>query len=455
MATILIVDDEINILKSISGILNDEGYSVETAENLKSAEKILKSVVIDLVIQDIWLPDGDGVDFITEIFKYQPDTSVIVLSGHGSIDSAIKSTRLGAFDFIEKPPSMDRVITSAANALEHSRLKKENIRLKKSILHFDDMIGQSLAMDSIRDTIDSAASTNARVFITGDSGTGKELIARAIYVKSKRSDKPFIKVNCAAIPEELIESELFGHEKGAFTGAIKQRIGKFEQADGGTLFLDEICEMSLSAQSKVLRVLQEHELEKVGGTETIHVDVRVIAATNANIKEVIDEGTFREDLYYRLNVIPIHAIPLKERSDDIPLLCDYFINKFSQEHGTSDKKLSEEALSFMLSFPWEGNVRELKNIIERLVVMVKDDEISLKDLQRYISNIHMTNEIKEVNATLKTARQQFEKEYIIRALVSTQGNVSMTSRILGIERTNLHRKINQYDIDVNGIMKDE
>jgi two-component system nitrogen regulation response regulator NtrX len=403
MTTILIVDDEINILKSVSGILSDEGYSVETAENLKDAENILKTVIIDLVIQDIWLPDGDGTDFISEIFKYQPDTAVIVLSGHGSIDAAIKSTRLGAFDFIEKPPSMDRVITSVANALERARLKKENIKLKKSIFHFDDMIGQSMVMGEIRDTIDSAASTNARVFITGDSGTGKELIARAIYMKSKRSDKPFIKVNCAAIPEELIESELFGHEKGSFTGAIKQRIGKFEQADGGTLFLDEICEMSLSAQSKVLRVLQEHELEKVGGTETIHVDVRVIAATNAKIKEVIDDGTFREDLYYRLNVIPIYAVPLRDRSDDIPLLCNYFIKKFSQEHGTGDKKLSDEAVKFMENFPWEGNVRELKNIIERLVVMVKDDEINIKDVQRYMSNVHITNGIKEVNTTLKIA----------------------------------------------------
>jgi two-component system nitrogen regulation response regulator NtrX len=455
MTTILIVDDEINILKSVSGILSDEGYSVETAENLKDAENILKTVIIDLVIQDIWLPDGDGTDFISEIFKYQPDTAVIVLSGHGSIDAAIKSTRLGAFDFIEKPPSMDRVITSVANALERARLKKENIKLKKSIFHFDDMIGQSMVMGEIRDTIDSAASTNARVFITGDSGTGKELIARAIYMKSKRSDKPFIKVNCAAIPEELIESELFGHEKGSFTGAIKQRIGKFEQADGGTLFLDEICEMSLSAQSKVLRVLQEHELEKVGGTETIHVDVRVIAATNAKIKEVIDDGTFREDLYYRLNVIPIYAVPLRDRSDDIPLLCNYFIKKFSQEHGTGDKKLSDEAVKFMENFPWEGNVRELKNIIERLVVMVKDDEINIKDVQRYMSNVHITNGIKEVNTTLKIARQHFEKEYIARALLSCQGNVSRTARILGMERTNLHRKINQYAIDINGIMKDE
>ncbi|HOK91656.1 MAG TPA: sigma-54 dependent transcriptional regulator [Spirochaetota bacterium] len=448
MAKILIVDDEENIIKTMAPILEDEGHSVFSANSAEQCIDFLSRNEIDLAIVDVWLPDLDGTALLAKIKKDFPEVAVIMISGHGSIDIAVKSTRMGAFDFLEKPPSLDRLVTSVNNALEHLRLKKENIRLKKISFVDDELIGNSPEINEIREIIRRAARTNARVLITGESGTGKELVAKAIYQLSNRVDKPFIKMNCAAIPDELIESELFGHEKGAFTGALGKRIGKFELSDGGTLFLDEICDMSLSAQAKVLRVLQEQQFERVGGNQTITVDVRVIAATNVNIKDAIEKGKFREDLYYRLNVIPIHMPRLAERRDDIEVLANYFLKKFSQEHGTGEKILSGDAVEFLKKYPWPGNVRELKNIMERVVIMSLSEIITADDFEKYlvatVKDIPMTLSFNGLS--LKDARDAFEREYIISALKSNGWNISETARQLDIERTNLHRKIRQLNI---------
>ncbi len=448
MAKILVVDDEKNILNTTKAILQDEGHDVYTVENGNSAVQFIKSNECDVVFLDVWLPDIDGVEVLQRIKQIKHDIAVIMISGHGSIDIAVKSTRFGAFDFLEKPPSIERVITSLNNAIEQIQLKRENIQLKKNITMEDEMIGNSPAMQEVKRIIDTAASTNARVFITGENGTGKELVARAIYRKSKRSDQPFVKVNCAAIPDELIESELFGHEKGSFTGAVGRRLGKFELADKGTIFLDEICDMSPSAQAKVLRVLQEQQFERVGGNDVITVDVRVIAATNVDVKEAIEQGRFREDLYYRLNVIPIYVPPLSERREDIPLLVDYFLEKFSREHGLGLKQMGDSAMDFLVNYSWPGNVRELKNVIERLTIMVPSETIQVQDITKHIESYDYEDTIARETSSLKKAREQFEKEYIIKMLKQYDKNISATAKALGIERTNLHRKIRQYHINI-------
>ncbi len=449
MAKILIVDDETHILSTLSAILQDEGHIVYTAETGNEALHFLRNNECEVVFLDVWLPDIDGIEILGNIRQTRPDTAVIMISGHGSIDIAVRSTKMGAYDFLEKPPSMERVLTSLNNALEKVRLKRENIQLKQNIMIEDEMIGESAPIREVKKVIQTAASTNARVFITGDNGTGKELVAKAIYRKSQRNDQPFVKVNCAAIPDELIESELFGHEKGSFTGAVSRRLGKFELAHKGTLFLDEVCDMSQSAQAKVLRVLQEQEFERVGGNDVISVDVRVISATNIDIKEAIETGQFREDLYYRLNVIPIHVPSLSERVKDIPLLVDYFLKKSTSEHGLGDKEISEDGMDFLMEHPWPGNVRELKNIVERLVIMVQGEVITVDDIKKHISSYDYEDTISKDLSTLKKAREEFEKEYIIQALKKHDKNVSETARALGIERTNLHRKINQYHLDID------
>ena len=453
MAKILIVDDEINIIKTLSSILQDEGHVLYSSQNGDEAISFLRKNDVDLIILDIWLPDVDGIELLQTIKGFNPDIAVIMISGHGSIDIAVKSTRMGAFDFLQKPPSMERVITSVNNALERIRLKNEIDQLKKEQQVEDEMIGISPEINEIREIIETAASTNARVLITGDSGTGKELVARAIYHKSKRSNRPFVKVNCAAIPQELIESELFGHEKGAFTGAVKRRIGKFELADGGTLFLDEICDMSLSAQAKVLRVLQEQQFERVGGNETLTVDVRVLAATNIDIKKAIEEDRFREDLYYRLNVIPIVVPPLSERNDDIPVLVSYFLEKSSSEHGIGLKEVTRDGMELLKKHPWPGNVRELKNIIERLSIMVTKNKITSSDIKKHLESYDFDFDgITDRDfSSLRKAREDFEKKYITGALLKNDKNISLTAKDLGIERTNLHRKMKQLNIDINKI----
>lgn len=451
MARILVIDDEENIINSISPILKDEGHVVFSGKTGEDAMLSLKINEFDLIILDVWLPDVDGTELLEKIKKLYPEVSVIMISGHGSIDIAVKSTRSGAFDFLEKPPSLDRLITSVNNALEQARLRKENIKLKKKSFVDDEMIGTSRQINKIKDIIRRTAKTNARVLITGESGTGKELVAKAIYQLSNRSDKAFLKMNCAAIPDELIESELFGHEKGSFTGALGRRLGKFELADGGTLFLDEVCDMSLSAQAKVLRVLQEQQFERVGGNETITVDVRVLAATNVDITKAIEDGRFREDLYYRLNVIPIHVPRLTERQEDLELLVNYFVEKFSLEHGTGEKSITKDGMDFLKLYPWPGNVRELKNILERVVIMVPSEEIKAPDIKKNLSP-RMSDkgyDINTLSGSLKDTREAFEKKYIIASLKKHGGNISVTAKELDIERTNLHRKIKQYNINVD------
>ena len=448
MAKILIVDDEVNIIKTLSSILQDENHIVFPSKNGEEAMQFLQKNDVDLIILDVWLPDADGLDLLDKIKKLY-DVGVIMISGHGSIDIAVKSTKMGAFDFIQKPPALERVITSVNNAIEHTQLKRENIKLKTESHGFEKMIGKSTAIEEIKEIIETAAATNARVFITGESGTGKELVAKAIYNKSKLRDKPFIKVNCAAIPSELIESELFGHEKGAFTGAVSRRMGKFEISHNGTLFLDEICDMSMSAQAKVLRVLQEQQFERVGGNETINVDVRVISATNIHVKQAIDQNRFREDLYYRLNVIPIHVPSLVERKEDIPLLVEFYLDSFSKEHGTSHKIISDEGLHLLSSHSWPGNVRELKNLMERLSIMVQSDVITDEEIRRHLEVSEIEGYKQKDYSTLKKAREDFEREYIINVLLKNEKNVTAAAKELGIERTNLHRKLKQYNINMN------
>ncbi len=451
MAKILIVDDEPNIIKTLSSILEDENHRVFSALNGEEALQIFKGKEVDLVILDVWLPDADGNDLLGKIKKLRPETAVIMISGHGSIDIAVKSTRMGAFDFLEKPPSLERVITAVNNALEQVRLRRENLELRKEYKSGDEMVGSSAQILEIKSIIETAAKTSARVLITGESGTGKELIAKAIYQRSRRCGRPFIKVNCAAIPDDLIESELFGHEKGSFTGAVSRRIGKFEAADSGTIFLDEICDMSLSAQAKVLRVLQEQQFERVGGNETITVDVRVIAATNIDIKAAVDEGKFREDLYYRLNVIPITAPSLSDRAEDIPLLVNFFLEMFSNEHGIGRKEVTAAGMELMKLHNWPGNVRELKNVVERLVVMVPSELIDENEIKKNLESYDYDDLISGRTSPLKQAREMFERDYIIEALKKNGKNITSTAKQLGIERTNLHRKINNYHIDVDKI----
>jgi two-component system, NtrC family, nitrogen regulation response regulator NtrX len=449
MAKILVVDDEINIIKTLSSILQDEDHIVYSSRNGEGAIEFLRMNDVDLAILDVWLPDFDGIDLLERIKSLYQDVAVIMISGHGSIDIAVKSTKLGAYDFIQKPLAMERIITSVNNALEHSRLRKENIKLRKEFHLDDEMIGNSPRIEEIREIIETAAKTTARVFITGDSGTGKELVARAIYYRSRRSDRPFVKVNCAAIPNELIESELFGHEKGAFTGAINRRMGKFEIANKGTMFLDEVCDMSASAQSKVLRVLQENQFERVGGNETITVDVRVIAATNVDVKKAVEESTFREDLFYRLNVIPIHMPALAERMDDFPLLVNYFLERFSEEHGIGLKQIDDGGMKELSRHTWPGNVRELKNVIERLSIMVPGETICRDDIRKHLEAYDYDDLMTKDISSLKKAREEFEKDLIIRVLKKNDKNVTVTSKELGIERTNLHRKIKQYNINID------
>ena len=376
MQSILIVDDEISIRESLAGILQDEGFQPVSVESGERAIERVSEEKPDLVLLDIWMPGIDGMETLTKIRDIYPDQLVVMMSGHGTIETAVKATKLGAYDFIEKPLSLEKVLLSIQNAAKVGQLVEENRELKAKIGKEHEMIGNSKPIKDLKNQIKIAAPTSGWVLITGENGTGKELVARAIHQNSNRQACPFIEVNCAAIPEELIESELFGHEKGSFTGATTQRRGKFDQAHKGTLFLDEIGDMSLKTQAKVLRILQEHKFERVGGNKTIEVDVRVIAATNKDLEKEIADGRFREDLYYRLNVIPFHVPPLRERKADIPHLATHFLEYFCSKESRDTKVLDEEAVQAIKSYSWPGNVRELKNLIERLVIMSPGNTIT-------------------------------------------------------------------------------
>jgi two-component system nitrogen regulation response regulator NtrX len=450
---ILVVDDEKNIRGSLEGILKDEGYRVRGAASGEELLKQVQQTVPDLVILDVWLPGIDGLQALTELKRIHPELPVIMISGHGTVENAVKATRLGAYDFIEKPLSLEKTVLAVRNALDRQRLELENRALRQTLEQRYEIVGESPVIHALRAQIQSAAPSHGRVLIRGESGTGKELIARAIHRQSLRADKPFVEVNCAAIPEELIESELFGHEKGAFTGATTKRRGKFELADGGTIFLDEVGDMSLKTQAKVLRVLQEQTFERVGGTEILTVDVRVIAASNKALEEEIQKGSFREDLFYRLNVIPFEILPLRERKEDIPLLATYFLHLFSEEYGKREKNLSPEALDLLLQHPWPGNVRELRNVMERMVIMVPQDTIQDFDLAPSLrarpgaAAEAPSEPATEWDGTLREAREQFERQYILRRLGETHWNITRTAERLGIERSNLHRKLKAYGID--------
>ena len=382
MAKILVVDDERSIRNTLKDILEFEKHQVTLAENGKEGLDLAENNFFDLIFSDIRMPEMDGVELLTALKEKEIEAPVVMISGHGTIDTAVDCIKKGAFDFIEKPVDLNRLLITIKNALDKSTLVAETKTLKRKVAGRYQMIGETPAIQKVRDLIDRVAPTEARVLITGSNGTGKEIVARLLYEQSNRSGAPFVEVNCAAIPSELIESELFGHEKGAFTSAVKQRIGKFEQADGGTIFLDEIGDMSLSAQTKVLRVLQENKLSRVGSDKSIKVDVRVFAATNKNLQEEIAKGNFREDLFHRLNVIPIHVPDLEERKDDIPLLVNYFIEQICSEQGTQTKQIDKDAIALLQQKTWNGNIRELRNVVERLIIL-GENPISKNDVEQF------------------------------------------------------------------------
>lgn len=446
---ILIVDDEKGILDALSAVLDDEGYTISTADNGSEALKKIKDDTPSVVLLDVWLPDIDGLEILKEIKDAYPGVAVIVMSGHGTIETAVRATKLGAYDYIEKPLSMERVHLIVKHAIEQQRLELENVQLKGKIEKWYEMIGESPSMRSLKEQIMTVGRSNSRVLVTGENGTGKELIARYVHRGSQRANKTFIAVNCAAIPETLIESELFGHEKGAFTGAVSVQRGKFEIADGGTLFLDEIGDMSLNTQAKVLRVLQEQEFQRVGGARNIKVDVRLITATNKNLTEEIKKGTFREDLYYRINVIILHAPPLRERREDIPLLAKHFLKEVIREQGLKDKILTDQSIELMKGYDWPGNVRELRNLMERVAIMTSGDRIYPSDLSIIAGdqNKNVSTLINVSTASLREARTGFERYFILEKLKQNEWNITKTAEDLKIERSNLHRKIKLLGIE--------
>jgi two-component system nitrogen regulation response regulator NtrX len=444
--TILIVDDEESILQSLSGLLLDEGFEVITANNGYEALKIIDSESPDLVLLDIWMPGIDGIETLQEIKKDNPFVQVIIITGHGTIETAVKATKLGAYDLIEKPLSIDKIIVAINNALNFRRLEEENRYLRKKMIEKNSISGDSLPIRSLKKQIAAAAPSDTWILIKGENGTGKELVARTIHQMSSRASQPLIDVNCAAIPEELIESELFGHEKGSFTGAVTKKRGKFELANEGTIFLDEIGDMSLKTQAKILRVLQEQQFQRVGGGRTIKVNVRVLAATNKNLEAEIKNGQFREDLYYRLNVIPIEVPSLRDRGEDIPLLVETFIDEYTRQEHQERKKMDPEALALLQRYPWPGNVRELKNLVERLTIMVEGDVIQAADIPApYNPECNFRPEYSGAAflnmGSLKDAKKAFEKEFIQKKLAENEKNITKTAKAIGVERSYLHKKL--------------
>jgi two-component system nitrogen regulation response regulator NtrX len=442
MATILIVDDEAGVRASLAAVLRDEGYTVDVAD---SGEACLESVtrrVPDLILLDIWLPGMDGLATLERLRERRVDAQVIMISGHASVEAAVRATKLGAFDFIEKPLSIEKTVLAVRNGLRQRRLEVENRQLRARVDRPLVIVGVSPVMEQLRAHVAMAAPSNGRVLISGENGTGKELVARQIHAQSYRHAGPFVEVNCAAIPEELIESELFGHAKGAFTGAVADRRGKFEIATAGTLFLDEVGDMSLKTQAKVLRALQEQVVEPVGGQASVRVDVRVIAATNKDLASEIRQGRFREDLYFRLNVIPIAVPPLRERQGDIMRLAEHFVAEFAREYGRRPKTFSTEARDLLEIYHWPGNVRELRNTTERLMIMVPGDVVRPQDLA-FLEPVTTPEAppVPQAIGPLFEARDAWERSYILAALAAHDGNISKTAEALGLERSNLYKKM--------------
>ena len=449
-AKILVVDDEENIRKSLKMILEYEGYSfLEAADGEEALDRLEESVGVDLVLLDVKLPGKDGLEVLEELKKKPYSPEVIMVSGHGTIKTAVDATKLGAFDFLEKPLHRERVLLCIRNALNQNKLLRECQDLRTKAEKRYELVGNHPSMKNLWKEILKTAPTNATVLVYGESGTGKELIARAIHQHSLRAKERFVQVNCAAIPEELIESELFGHVKGAFTGATEKKAGKFEQADGGTIFLDEIGDMSLKTQSKVLRVLEEGEIQKVGSSKINKVDVRVIAATNKDLKKEKKEGRFREDLFFRLNVIPLYSPPLREKKEDIPLLVEYFSKIYSEENNFKQKEFSKEAIEAIQKYLWKGNVRELKNVVERLLIMTDADIIEMKDLPEQIRREVQTSlpDVKGIK-TLKEFREQAEKDFILSKLKENDWNISQTAREIDTPRSNLYKKLEHFGIKI-------
>jgi two-component system nitrogen regulation response regulator NtrX len=445
MSNILIVDDESGIRDSLKGVLDDEGFRTEEAESGDACLRLLEKEDFEVVLLDVWMPGMDGLETLQKIRELENAPEVIMISGHGTIETAVRATKLGAFDFIEKPLSLEKIIVLVRNATQRRRLEEENLLLRSELGHRYQVIGDSVPMKALRQQIAVTAPTNGRVLIYGESGTGKELVARALHAASLRAKGPFVEVNCAAIPEELIESELFGHIKGSFTGATEDKIGKFQKADGGTLFLDEIGDMSLRTQSKVLRVLEEQRFERVGSNVTSNVDVRVLAATNKNLEQEIARGAFRQDLFYRLNVIPFYVPPLRERRQDIPTLANYFLMEFSSSYGKKTREFSDAAMEILIRYPWPGNVRELRNLVERLVIVCP---------QAHIEPHHLPPELfrgvaespHHPYSTLHEARSAYEREFILRKLQEHRWNMTQTATALGLERSHLYRKMKSLGI---------
>ena len=447
MPSILIVDDEPGVRSSLSGVLRDEGFDVEAAASGEECLERAARSAFDVVVLDVWLPGIDGLVTLQRLRERKVDAQVVMISGHGNIESAVRAIKMGAFDFVEKPLSLEKTVLVVRNAMRQRDLEAENRVLRARVDRQHVMVGESFAMRQLRDQVEMAAPTNGRVLIYGENGTGKELVARTVHQLSRRRNSPFVEVNCAAIPEELIESELFGHMKGAFTGAVAEKPGRFEQANTGTIFLDEIGDMSLKTQAKVLRVLQEQVMERVGGTQSIRVDVRVLAATNKELAAEIREGRFREDLYFRLNVIPIFVPPLRERQDDIPLLADHFMALMAAEYGRRPKRMASEAVARLQHYAWPGNVRELRNVIERLMIMVPGDTITAQDLA-FLGHDGMRQPTMPEGDSLPLAdaRERFERDYILQALAAQHGNISRTAEVLGVERSNLYKKMKAFGI---------
>jgi len=448
---ILIVDDEKGVQTSLQGVLEDVGFEAQAVFSGEECLEILSTRDFAVVLLDIWLPGMDGLQVLEKIREISPATLVVMISGHGSIETAVRATKLGAFDFIEKPLSLEKTLVVVKNALHQRSLELENRRLRRQVEQKYVMIGDSVPMQALRQQMDFAAPTHGRVLIYGENGTGKELVAHLLHLRSPRCDRPFIEMNCAAIPEELIESELFGHVKGSFTGASEHKDGKFAQADGGTLFLDEVGDMSSKTQAKVLRVLEEQSFTPVGGKTPVKVDVRVIASTNKDLEHEIEAGRFREDLYYRLNVIPFQLPPLRERREDIPLLARYFLEDFAGRYGRKPPVITRKAAELLDAYAWPGNVRELRNVMERFIIMNPQHTIDVFDLpEAMLRRTVLIPEAPEQSGSLQRARERFERDFILQKLLEHKGNVSRTAQTLHIERSHLYRKMKQLGIPYTG-----
>src|SRR6266581_458648 len=448
MHNILIVDDEPGIRQSLKGVLEDEGYKASVAESGEACIESLRKRPFDVVLLDVWLPGMDGLETLEKVREIENAPEVIIISGHATIETAVRATKLGAYDFLEKPLSIDKTLILIKNALEAKKLRQDNQDLKKQLAPKSVIVGDSIPMKALRQQIQLMAPTNGRVLIFGESGTGKELVARAIHAQSPRKEEMFVEVNCAAIPEDLIESELFGHRRGSFQGAPADKEGKFLKASGGTLFLDEVGDMSLKTQSKVLRTLEEQSFTAVGGDEPVTVDVRVIASTNKDLEEEISRGNFREDLFYRLNVIPFSVPPLRERKEDIPLLARHFLKEFSGQYGRRPREISDDAIETLMRYSWPGNVREVRNVIERIVIM---NPTTTRFERKHLPPLVYRDGTRRAGGdslTLHQARAAYERDYILKKLDDNHGNISRTAEVLGLERSHLYRKMKTLGISM-------